>query len=208
MKRGFTLPEMLVVITLIVFMVTAMATSIQRINLNARVKAAAGIVVDAAKNTRSKAISVKEFRNNIFPSYGVHFDTASPGIITVYVDCQADDNGASGGPDNTVNHLDSFRFNPSAVTCDGGNGFVENVSLPSGTKVTAIRSYYPSGGVMTEHAETKFDMLFLRPEPTIWITLTSGSLLPTGRIEVDIGDNGGKFTRTVVFYITGEFGEK
>lgn len=200
MKRGFTLSEMLVTVAIMTFIITVVISNTHKLGLNAKVKAAAGLVVDTSKDTRSKAVSVKQFMGSLFPSYGIKFDTLNPTYIRVYADCVADDNG-----DRIINSLDTFAFVQTSNACSGTNGRVQDVFLPSGTRIRAIRSVYPVSGVMTSVAETKMDMLFLRPEPTVWIVNTAGALLPTGYFEVDVSDTANTYTKTVRFYSTGQF---
>jgi len=203
-KHGFTLVEMLVAIAIITIMVMLVLLNTNRTGSYEKVNAAANLIVDTTKETRSKAISVEQLATDVYPSYGVHMDKGASQII-VFADCIADDNA-----DGTVNNLDTFSFSNSSNQCapaSPSNGLVKTETFPVGTKISAIRSFYPqtANGALISHTESKVDILFLRPEPTIWITLASGLLLPVGRIEVDVTDSANRYLRTVTFYSTGEF---
>lgn len=192
--------EMLVAIAILTFIMAVVLSSTRRLTISSKVKAGAGVVIDTSKDTRSKAVSVKQYLGTLFPSYGLRFETASPTRIRVYADCVADDNG-----DKTVNNLDTFGFVQSSNQCSGTNGLVQDVQLTSGTRIRAIRSTYPVGGIMQTNAETKVELLFMRPEPTVWMVNSAGALIPTGYIEIDISDTANTFTKTVRYYSTGQF---
>lgn len=201
-NRGFTLVELIVTIVILVFMVTVVLANTHNLGLNARVKASANLIVDTLKDTRSKSISVRQFNNASFPSYGVHLETANPRTITVYADCVADDNA-----DGTINNLDTFRFISSSTQCGGTkpNGLDQQISLDANTRITAISATYPVGGVDVTTSESVVDLEFLRPEPTIWISRGAGILIPVGKVEITVKDNGGKYQRKITFYSSGQF---
>ena len=173
------------------------------LSATSKVNAAANAVYDTAKKTRHNSISVKEFGGDLFPSYGIYLDMSSPDKIIVYADCEANDRDTaeeiSEGRAPIVNDNDDFDYDQA--NCAGGN-LVEEITLPYGAKIKELRyiSAFDSSGT-----QQKIFMEFLRPEPTIWITLDDGSLLPAGRIEADITDASGKVSKTVIFRSTGQF---
>ncbi|HVS79477.1 MAG TPA: type II secretion system protein [Candidatus Paceibacterota bacterium] len=198
-KRGFTLIEMLVVLAIIVFMVTAVLANTHGITLEARAKAAASTVLDLIKDTRNRSVAVKQFTTGTFPSYGLDFDLSRPQQVIVYADCIADDNA-----DGIVDNKDTFNYISGGGSCTGGS-LVSTNKLDTQTKIGAIRAVFPvSGGSIRTVSESRVDILFLRPEPTIWIWTATDGVLTAGHVEVDIEDTTGKYIRTVSLYSTGE----
>lgn len=203
MKRGFTLAEMLVVITLVSLITSVVLANTRSLNTNALVKASAGTIIDTAKDARTKAVSVEQFTTSVFPSYGIHFDMSAPTKITIYADCLTDDDGSG-----TVDEGDTFHFARGSTVsqCVGQpDGFYADIALARNTEIKSIKATYPITGTMTTMNQSKIDIQFLRPEPTIWMVDASENLIPVGFIDVTVGDKGNKFFATVRFYSTGQF---
>lgn len=215
MKKGFTLPELLVAVAILTFMVSVILTSTRNLTTMQRVNAAAGVVLDTTKEARSNAISVKQFLGNLYPSYGVHLETANTANtrVTMYADCIANDSSTdafgtcvANVPDLIIDACDSFKYVTTSTQCNGGNGLVKHVPFADqNIRVKRIRATYPSGAGMGTFNEASVDILFLRPEPTIWISTPSAGLVQAGSVEVVVGDRGNRFERSIVFYTTGQF---
>ncbi len=214
-KRGLTLVELLVVIGIIALISSVVLASTGVLGANAKVTAAANTIYDTMKKARHDSISVKEFNGNNFPSYGVEFNMATPNEITVYADCIINDVDVPTDVDPPIiNEHDSFWNDPSVDTCTGGD-FVEDVVLPYATKIKEIRATspaFPAAPPVTSaipalnETESEVYMEFVRPEPTIWITLGEGGpLLQAGKIEIDVTDAAEKITKTIIFHSTGQF---
>lgn len=202
-KKGFSFIELLVVIGIITVISSVALVSFGVLGGRTKLTAATNVVYDTAKKTRHNSISVKEFKTNLFPSYGIYFDMSFPEKIIVYADCITNDRDTAQeiaeGRAPIVNENDDFDYDQA--NCAGGN-LVEEITLPYGAKIKEMRyisAFGPSG------TQQKIFMEFLRPEPTIWITLEDGSLLPAGRIEIDITDATEKLSKTVIFRSTGQF---
>lgn len=214
-QKGLTLVELVVVIGIIALISSVVLASIGALGANAKVTAAANTVYDTMKKARHDSISVKEFNGSFFPSYGVEFNMATPNKITVYADCVINDVDAPSDVDPPIiNEYDSFWNDPLVDTCSGGD-FVEDVILPYNSKIKEIRAMspaFPAAPPVTpaipalNTTESEVYMEFVRPEPTIWITLGAGGpLLQAGTIEIDVTDPAEKKIKTIVFHSTGQF---
>ena len=197
-NRGFTLVEMLIVISVVGLLASAFVLQRRNVNEEAALTASASKILEAAKDTRQRSLSVDEFANNLFPSYGLHFDVNEPRKVVVYADCLADDND-----DGTLTNKDYFAFDENSTNCDGGNGFIREVSLSSNTFIQDISATgaFPDDWE-TDVSQSRMDMLYLRPEPTLWITDADGNLMSSGYFEVILATDSGK-TKQVVFSING-----
>lgn len=198
-NQGISILELLVVVGIIGLIASVVLINVTSLGLQARVNAAANQILDVMKETRHDSITVKEFKSNLFPSYGVYFDISTPRKVVVYADCLADDN-----KDNFLDDKDIFLFNPSSTDCNGENGFVKEINLDSKVKISEIRSI-SFGSTKTE---PKIHLEFVRPEPIIWVTLSDDTLLAAGKIEMDVTDIQNKFKKTIIFWSSGQFAIK
>jgi prepilin-type N-terminal cleavage/methylation domain-containing protein len=214
MWRGFTLVEILIVVA-----ITALVGSIVLANTNmfatqTHLKAVANQILNQAKEVRQYSVSVEEFRNGTFPSYGFAFDITQPDRMFVYVDCTPDDNG-----NGIVGVGDTFHYTPGSTNCDAGGDLVDQVLFDPRIKIAAMRAVFPVDDdsnpstpyVMKTESEKDIHILYLRPEPTLWMTTcaippaTNCKLLPAGHFEVDLSDTDGRLISTLFFYSTGQF---
>jgi prepilin-type N-terminal cleavage/methylation domain-containing protein len=208
MNKGLTFVELLVAVGIIALISAITLANTGVLSANSKTTAAATVIYDVMKKARHDSVAVKKFNGNLFPSYGVEFNTANPTKITVYADCLIDDT-----PDGLIDNNDEFWNDPLTNTCTGGD-VAEIITLPYNTKIKEIRSVspgfnYPADGFVSpplNQTETDVYMEFVRPEPTIWITLgANGPLLEAGRIEIDVADDAEKSTKTIFFHSTGQF---
>jgi prepilin-type N-terminal cleavage/methylation domain-containing protein len=210
-STGFTLIEMLIAISIIVLVSGVGALSLPRILSQTRVTTSTQEILTVLRDARNRSISIVEFLPgaNEFPSYGVYINrTTAPRQIILYADCKIDDFPSPNG-DGRINDLDNFRYDATSTRCPSPrqNGLVETIDLHPSIQIAAIRSYIPqSGGGVTQTVENQVHVEFLRPEPSIWITVMDGAralLLDVGRVEIDIQDTNGLFERTLVIWTTG-----
>ena len=195
--NGLTLIELLVVIGMIVIILGIVVLNTVVLGNKVRIEAAANQILDIIKETRHNSVSAKEFKNNLFPSYGIYFDKAWPGSIIIYADCLIDDNN-----DETIGENDNFTYNPSSTDCSGENGLVKTITLDSRVRIDEIR-LIPSIG-LGGGSINKVYLQYIRPEPTLWITDDRGDLLSAGKLEIDLIDRSGKFKKTIIFWSTGQ----
>ena len=215
MNKGITFVELLVAIGIIALISAISLANTGVLSANSKTTAAANAIYDTMKKARHNSVAVREFNGNLFPSYGVEFNMANPEKITVYADCLINDIDHPSDVDPPIiNQYDEFWNNPAIDTCAGGD-LVEDVILPYNTRIKEIRSISPAFPAAPpvspaiparNQTETEVYMEFVRPEPTIWITLGAGGpLLEAGRVEIDVTDAGEKTTKTVIFHSTGQF---
>ncbi|MCI0565573.1 prepilin-type N-terminal cleavage/methylation domain-containing protein, partial [bacterium] len=198
-ERGVTLIELLVIIAIITVMATVEIISLSSSTLSVKTSTSAENVLNLIKETRQRSLAVKELRSTgLFPNYGVYFDIASPDTVIVYADCVSDDND-SGAGDGILNDQDNFTY-PSTPpdNCTGGN-LVRTFTLTFPIVIQEIRTIAPQDNIHIE---------FVRPEPTTWITDSSGAVLGSGSVEIDVGDPGERFTKTIVVWSHGLVGLK
>lgn len=194
-NNGFTLLELLVVVSIFVVMSALVLTSFPSLRARRQIEAAAQTIINASREARTSSIAVNEYAGTgIFPSYGVNIDMATPDRILIYADCNTDDNN-----DGIVNDDDTFYFDPSSTDCGGTNGAVKEVFLNSLVRIQSIQTITTGSPV----SETQASIEYIRPEPSIWIADSDGNVIPFGRVEITFKDTFNKYQKTVVFWSTG-----
>lgn len=200
--QGFTIIEVLISTGIIVLMSSLILASLPTFRRQSKTQDAASTILLAAQETRQKSISVKQFQNAIFPSYGLYFDTNFPRRIRIYADCVADDTA----PFGLLDDKDNFTFDPASIACGlpNQNGFVEDRTLDSQVSITQLKIsgqvVYPPPTVTQAYIE------FVRPQPSIWITGITGAgktLLDYGELEITVKDDIGGNTRTIHLWTSG-----
>lgn len=217
-KQGLTFVELLVVISIIGLISAITLANTGILSSNAKATAAANTIYDTMKKARHDSVAVRELNGNLFPSYGVEFNMSNPEKIIVYADCLINDKDDPSDVDPPIiNQRDEFWNDTSINTCAGSGDadFVEEVLLPYNAKIKEIRSIapaFPAAPPVTldiparNQTETEVYMEFVRPEPTIWITLgADGPLLKAGRVEIDVVDAAERSKKTIIFHSTGQF---
>lgn len=192
--------EILIVTAIILILSALLMTRLPAIRTQTRINSTAANIQRAIREARRRSTTIVEFKRgnqSTYPSYGVYFNTAEPTRLTLYADCVFDDNG-----DGVINNQDTFTFVLSSNKCLGANGFVENILLEPTIRVSAIRTFNtnPFSGTSQSNAA----VLFLRPEPSVWISDQSGTLLGLGGIAVEISDQTNRWKKTIVVWITGD----
>ena len=213
-QAGFTLVELLIVVAIMGMIASVTMVSMDLLKADTEIRAAANQIINQSKKARQNSLSVAEYEG-IFPSYGLHFERGDSEII-YYVNCIADDNG-----DGVVNHEDNFAYNAQAHSdCVERTGIyqsdlalVETVELEGGVFIHNIEVVVEPGSDGTDLA--KFSMNFLRPEPTVWITVSPSipvqfpdgvtrytEVIPAGYVKVTLRDRAEKYEKDVIFYTT------
>lgn len=198
-SAGFSLTEILVVVGITTLMSALILARLPVLRMQTRVNTTAADIQRIIREARRRSTSIVEFRagSGMYPSYGVSFDSASPSQIILYADCVIDDNA-----DGTIDSNDNFTFNPDPpYNCLGTNGLVQTVLLGTGVTIKAMRTFVSDP--MSGTAQTKGAVEYLRPEPSIWISYGSGTLIGLGGLAIDIADATNTYKKTVVIWITG-----
>ncbi|OHA12894.1 MAG: hypothetical protein A2909_02110 [Candidatus Tagabacteria bacterium RIFCSPLOWO2_01_FULL_39_11] len=199
-KRGFTIIELLVVISVITIISAIILVSVSTLGIKTKVDVAVNLIFDAMKEARHNSVSIKEFNSNLFPSYGVYLDQTAPRRIIIYADCVVDDDN-----NNYIDDNDNFDYNQA--NCAGSN-FVKQIDLDSQVAIKEMRTLSCVTGVCVTTVEQKIYLEYVRPEPLVWITRDDGfsrSLLEPGKIEIDLEDTSGKFQKKIIIWSTGQF---
>ena len=123
------------------------------------------------------------------------FELANPGQIRFYADCNIDD-----VPDGVLNNMDFFTYIPGSTYCAGTDGLISVIGLDPGISIISIKSFDIPGGTYT--TETKGSIEFLRPEPSVWIAGSTGSVLGFGGLEVRIADQENN-TKKIIMWMSG-----
>lgn len=192
--KGFTLLEVVVVIALLGLVSVAAILNLSDVRVATSLNEATRNILNTVEEARQFSASGKELSSDLFPSYGVSFDTNQPRDIILFADCLLDDND-----DQEITEQDNFTFNPAGTQCNGGNGSVEQVRISDDPRVmiTAVRS-------VTAATEPRTDasIVYVRPDPTTWITADS-TVFSYGRLEVVVSDSDGGRQRTIEFWTSG-----
>lgn len=206
-RFGFTITEIVIVVGIISLMSTLILARIPALRDQTRVSASAANIKKVILEARRRSTSIVEFKagSGVFPSYGVSIDLGAPGQVTVFADCKLDDNN-----DGTINDQDYFYYDPSSTTippncpAPNSNGFVENVLLEKGITIKAIRTFNSNPtNLITSTSQFKGSVEYLRPEPSIWISDESNTLIGLGGLAIDIANASGNYKKTIVIWITG-----
>ncbi len=193
--------ELLVVLGIMTLLVGISLPNLQQFRAQARVKAGVEQLNDLTKETRQKAVSVERFLPDIYPSYGIFFDTAHNKEVVIYADCVADDNN-----DDSITTNDSFTFDPRSRDCAKQNGLVETIALKEGAYIKTMYMTEPdsNGNGFITSEQTKASIEYLRPEPTIWLSNQNGTVVPVGELTVELSDTDNRATKTIVFLNSGQ----
>ena len=203
-KSGFTLIEILVVLAVLAVLVLIALRNISTVRFSTALNEATRTIVNTAEEARAASAAGKEWPadSGTFPSFGVAFDpVGKPRDVILFADCQLDDRPLPpDGPDGQINAADDFTYNPAGTDCAGGPGLVEEVRITSNPQVV-IREVRTVVGAAD--AQEKAAAVYVRPDPTTWLTDDNRTVLPYGRIEVEVGEAGGDQKQTVRFWTSG-----
>lgn len=205
-NRGFTLLEMLIVITLILIMTSILLARTTTLTRQATLNIAAADIVSLVREARQDSISIEGVHvggTTFFPSYGAHFDTNSSNNTTaiLYADCVADDTQDTVPP--VVDISDSFHFDQA--NCPSFSTTRRVYTLPAGIRINRIEAEYLDGTVVTTSPD-EASVLFLRPEPTVWITLRESGVrkIPAaGEVRVVLRDANSGLERGIIITTNG-----
>ena len=179
-SRAFTLIELLVVIAIVSLMSAFVLGSFSRSTQEAGVAEATNSLLSFMRKARQNAVSVLEHpgQPGVYPSYGIHINIKDdPGKIILYADCKADDNDSGG-----IEASDIFHFRQSECN---GNGKIEELKL-NNAHVTSL--VFSGANPNESGALTSFNVLFIRPEPTVWFSGTTGPVAHPHVKNFDVGE--------------------
>lgn len=203
--RAFSLIELLVVIAIIMILAVSVLASIRPTGDQAKIEEVTNEVASFIRAARQNATTILEHpdRPGRYPSYGVNFNRSTQEDfsrqVIMYAVCQ---NELDTNNNNRIEYTDTgFHFKPTA--CDGGS-VIEVLELKHGMRVTGITHQGPSATT----AWTHFNILFIRPEPSVWFAARSGNppsssavanhtVLDVGTVFITIENAPGTLSRTI-----------
>lgn len=193
-RSGFTLVETMVVLSVMGILATAALLNFSDVRTATALNEATKSIINSVEKARQYSAAGREFEVGVYPSYGVAFRTSEPRDVTVFADCRLDDTG-----NGTVGFEDNFSY-PSGTGCGSASGMVERVRISSNPRV-AIRAV--QAVVDAPQAQDQAAIVYVRPDPTTWVSGTDGSVLPYGRLDVVVGDESGEHERVIQFWTSG-----
>lgn len=166
-------------------------------NDRAAVEKSADDLVSFFRQARQYSLAVRQLGSQ-YPSYGVYM--AKDGTTAImYADCVPDDNVS-----HTITEADTFRYLSSgASNCTGSGGgstITETLNLQTRTKISKITTTSVGAASPTERAD--LSVLFIRPEPTIWLSYSGGYIRP-GSMSIELTNNAGTEAVTVTINSAG-----
>lgn len=187
--------EIMVVMAVIGILAVAALLNFSTIRTSTALNEATKSIINTAEKARQYSAAGRELTAGIFPSYGVAFDTAEPRDVILFADCLLDDNG-----DGLITAADDFTFDPARTACGGDSGLVERVRISTNPRV-AIRAVRTVSAELQMH--DRGAIVYVRPDPTTWVSGADGTVLPYGRLEVVVGDDSGELERVIQFWTSG-----
>ncbi len=143
-KRGFTVVELLVVMSIFTVITTLILVSSSKFNSDTAVKNLAYDIALIIRQAQVYGISAREFgvgSGSFNYRYGIHFNASNPDTIIMYADSNANN------------------------TYDGVLEQVDVYTLKNGNTVSSLCVTPPSGPAICGPTITRVDLLFKRPNP-------------------------------------------
>jgi prepilin-type N-terminal cleavage/methylation domain-containing protein len=172
--RGFTLIEMLVVLTIIVLITGIVLSGQQDFNRSLTVTDTAYTVALSIRQAQTFGLSSRTYNSSVTNAgYGVHFDTATPGAYLMFADVSHNAAVPAYCPVGTAGQPDAKLGN--CLFDAGGNEVAQNYKFGRGFTITQLCGRDTSG---TTHCNTGgtvndlsgIDILFTRPNTSSIVT--------------------------------------
>lgn len=155
-KKGFTLVELLVTITIFVILTGVVLFNQSRFNSSILLTNLAYDTALTVRQAQTYGINIKEFNvngtGNFFVPYGVHFDMSAPKSFILFADL------ATKG-----------FYDYSTSTCDSPNGCVNRYNISRGNYISDLCINDTTCGQKT------LDIVFVRPNPDAHIRAYDGT---------------------------------
>jgi Tfp pilus assembly protein FimT len=190
-ERGFSLIELLTVVSLIMIFMVFMLTRTPNLNGVARLETSVGTLLSAFRQARHDSISVAKLgASNEFPSYGVYVQENGT-TVTIYADCQADDTGDA---TPTVDENDTFHFE------DNNCGATYTpLPLEPGVTVSDIGIRRTDAGAYTT-TPVSLSVQFVRPHPIVMMVTKVGTVFtvqPNAEAYIELRESRTNTTRRI-----------
>lgn len=204
-RRGFTLVEMLVVLSIIALITAVVVTGQSNYNKTLILTDTTYGVALSAREAQSFGLASRKYGSVQNPGYGLHFSTGSIGSYTLFADT---DNGLTPPANCPLGAPNTPEAKPGNCRFEGSDGVVNTSTFDRGFTVSRIcgktssltRYCSDAGGLTT------LDVVFTRPNTSATISgLINGStLLSFTCAEVTISDATKQASRTVRLSSIGE----
>jgi prepilin-type N-terminal cleavage/methylation domain-containing protein len=196
-EGGFTFIELLVAISILLVLATAMLFNYNSMNVRLTLDTLAHQAAQWVRETQVLAMSVKQTSGgvNTFPGYGLHFERATPDQFVFFADFDGDK---------------SYAPIPGGSACgDAGVECQKVIKLLKGNKITKLCM---SGTVVSatldcgpNYFASVLDVVFTRPDPDANIngtdSLGASIGVAMGRVTITAPS---AYSRTVEIWTTGQ----
>jgi prepilin-type N-terminal cleavage/methylation domain-containing protein len=183
-KKGFTLVELLVTITIFVILTGVVLFNQQKFNSTILLT---NLAYDTALNIRQAqtyGINIKEFGTGQFVPYGVHFAMSNPTSFILFADIAST-------PRNVFNGTTLDR-------CVSAEGCVSRYNITRGNYIVDICTEpVPAGTFTCGNSKNSVDIVFKRPNPDALITF-EGMGSPQSAVTIILGNPDGSTRKVVV----------
>ncbi len=197
-KEGFTIIELLVAISILLVLSSAMLANYNSMNVRLTLDTLAHQAAQWVRETQVLAMSVKQTTGgaNAFPGYGLHFDRATPGEFVFFADFDGDKN---------------YTPIPGGMKCaDVGVECQKIVTLRQGNTISKLcmasaLSTGTAGDCGTFLFASVVDVVFTRPDPDALIRAldNTNTVVDVSNARVTITAPS-KYERTVEVWTTGQ----
>jgi prepilin-type N-terminal cleavage/methylation domain-containing protein len=196
MKKGFTLVELLVTISIFAILTSVVLFSQAKFNSSILLTNLAYDTALTIRQAQTYGINIKNFVTldegtgkaiNNFTPYGVHFETGENNNKSFVLFADLNDSGV---------------FSGDVTTCEPADGCVNRYNITRGNYISDIcRSPGSSGGEQCNDHIKSADIIFKRPNPDAIITVTKDnpqSTPATSIVFIKLTNIDGNSTSTVV----------
>ncbi len=182
-KRGFTLLEMIVTLSVFMIMTTIMISSNRNTTKTVVLNTLANQVISVIRQSESYALTKPALSIGNYPPYGVYFSTGSPSSFILFKDTNKDHLYTEG------ESLQNLTFQPGFTIAKLCVNMKKNNKTP--TTCTSV---------------TNIDVSFTRPypEPTITTTTSTVGEIPFTDVEIILSSGAGNIQKTIVVWVTGQ----
>lgn len=181
-RKGFSLIELLLVIALMSVMTVILLARTNGLSSRAEADSAAQQIVGLFRQLRQMSVAIKVVDTGSlldYPAYGAIF-APNGTIFTTFVDCDADDNN-----DGRLDNTDTWNV----ADCGSASTADLNMTLGNNARISDIKVYPTQGAAAV--TPTSVSVQFLRPEPTLWITYSTGGapiVISSGTVDITVRD--------------------
>jgi prepilin-type N-terminal cleavage/methylation domain-containing protein len=159
--RGFTLPELIVSIAIMIIITTVVLAQYRKFDSNIILTSLSYDIGLSVRKAQSYGLSVKGASTGVSVSFdlahGVHFDTANPQSYLLFADVNSD-----------------FQYTPATPNIEK----VEGLKIQGGYKISKLCTL---AGVVETCTVTSLDITFKRPDPDATV-YANGILTPNDAI--------------------------